>query len=501
MRMRKKQGFRAAAPLTRYSSSTLNTLRTYDDVLLLPGHSKHPPEQTSTRSWITRNVPIIVPAISAAMKTVTDDVMAIAMAKAGACGVIHYDMAPLVQAKKVARVRFEQQCYIKSPVPVYEDTRVADHLAERQQWVQEGKKGFDKQPVLNRQDEVVGLLTGTDLQYCKDTSVAIGKIMTPIEELVTAKPGTTAERAYKTTLDHKVSALLVIPRNRKHPGMFLFKDLERKFENNNAGYNVDSGGALIVGAAMGVGGSEFERAELLVKHGASFIVMDCSHAHTDAARAQLRRIKAKLDIDVVAGNVATREGGIFLAKAGADAVKVGVGPGSICTTRDVAGVGVPQLDAVIAVADAVRRFNIPVIADGGVSKLGHFGRALAKADTVMCGNVFAGTDEAAGGIIVVDGEEYREYSGMAAQSAMAGKAAGMRYRQSKKIVPEGEDGAVPSKGPVGPIVKQIAGAIQITLGLVGARNISELHRKARFIGITESGRRESTTHDIKVVRG
>ncbi len=492
--------FVAHGPNKRFGSLKITVARTMDDFLIKPAYSKYPPGETITSSWITKNVPILVPVLSAPMKTVTEDAMAIAMAKAGAAGVIHYDMTPEQQAKKVARVRFEQQCYIASPVPVYEHTTLAEYLAHKEEWAKKGNKSFDKQHVLNRDQEVVGFIAETDLQYCKDKSRKIGKLMRPLRKLVTAKPGTTQEEAYKIMQRERVSSLLVMGRNRKNPGMYLFKDLQRRFENDDAGYNVDRSGRLIVGAAVGVSDAEFERAKLLVAAGVTFLVIDCSHAHTDAARKQLRRFKRAFDVDVMVGNIATREAGIFLAKAGADGLKVGIGPGSICTTRDVAGVGVPQMDAVMDVVDGVRRFNIPVCADGGISKLGQFGKLLTYADSAMVGNYAAGTTEAAGGVIVIDGVEYRAYSGMAAPSVMRSEAGALRYRQSKKVVPEGADGGVPDKGPVGDIIKQIGGAIQLTLGLVGARTIADLHERARLVQITHAGAIESTTHNIVVAR-
>jgi IMP dehydrogenase len=467
---------------------------TFDDVLLLPQKSSVLPHEVDTESYFTREILLKLPLVSAAMDTVTESKMAIAMAQSGGIGVVHKNLSVEEQAAMVARVKRAESSMIAEPISITPDKAIGE---ARELMAQYGISGL---PVVDAQMRLVGILTKRDLLFQDDWKVPVAKVMTA-EGLVTAPEGTTLRRAREILRKHRVEKLPIVDRRHRLKGLITTKDILKRVENPNA--TLDGKRRLKVAAAVGVGRDALARAEALVGVEVDAIVIDTAHGHQDKVietARQLRRKYARLQI--VAGNVGTAEGALALAEAGADAVKVGVGPGSICTTRIVAGVGVPQLSAVMECAAALKTRRIPVVADGGVRYSGDAAKALAAgAGTVMMGNLLAGTDESPGEDVLLEGRRYKVYRGMGSLDAM-NKGSADRYFQEgqAKLVPEGIVGRVPYRGSVRDVLFQLDGGVRAAMGFCGAGTIPEFRRKAKFIKITGAGLRESHPHDVTITK-
>ncbi|WP_206936118.1 IMP dehydrogenase [Roseococcus thiosulfatophilus] len=470
----------------------------FDDVLLLPAYSTVLPSQADTRTRMTREIALNIPLISAAMDTVTEAPMAIAMAQRGGIGVIHKNLTPEDQAEQVRQVKRFESGMVVNPVMVHPDQTLAELLALK---AQHRISGFPVvEPGTNR---LVGIITNRDVRFATDPKQRVYELMTR-ERLVTAPPGVTAEQARTLLHSRRLEKLLVVDEQNRCVGLITVKDMD-KAEAHPAAVK-DALGRLRTAAATGVGEDGFKRAELLVGAEADVIIVDTAHGHSGGVLKTIERIKRLSNtVQVVAGNVATPEGALALIEAGADAVKIGIGPGSICTTRIVAGVGVPQLTAVLECAAAAKEQGVPAIADGGIRNSGDIAKAIAAgAECVMMGSLFAGTDEAPGEVFLYQGRSYKSYRGMGSLGAMA-RGSADRYFQAEvqdtlKLVPEGVEGQVGYKGPVGPVIHQLVGGLKAAMGYTGSATIQDLQKNARFRRITNAGLRESHVHDVSVTR-
>ena len=475
---------------------------TFDDVLLVPGSSNVLPGQVDTRTRLTRTVELGIPLISAAMDTVTEAGLAIAMAQAGGIGVIHKNLSIEEQAEQVRRVKKFESGMVVNPVTIAPDATLADALALMQRYRISGI------PVVENANakgagKLVGILTNRDVRFASDRHQPVHELMTK-DRLITVREGVGADEAKRLLHQHRIEKILVVDDAYRCVGLITVKDIEKAEAHPNA--CKDERGRLRVAAATGVGEDGLKRALKLVEAECDVVVVDSSHGHSKNVLDAIARIKkASNYTQVLAGNVATADGAKALIDAGADAVKVGIGPGSICTTRIVAGVGVPQLTAVMDAVDAARASGTPVIADGGIKYSGDLAKAIAAgASAGMVGSLLAGTEEAPGEVFLYQGRSYKGYRGMGSLGAMA-RGSADRYFQAEvqdnlKLVPEGVEGQVPYKGPVSQVVHQIIGGLRAAMGLVGANSIPELHKKARFVRITGSGLRESHVHDVVVTR-
>ena len=466
---------------------------TFDDVLLQPAKSSVMPRNTDISTRLTRSITLNVPLISAAMDTVTEAGLAIAMAREGGLGIIHRAMPAHQQALEVARVKKHESGVISDPLTVSPDEKLKDAVALM------AKHGVSSVAVISR-GRLVGLLTNRDLRFLKDLDRKVSTAMTT--KLVTARPGTTQEQAERLLQRHRIEKLPLVGRNGELKGLITVRDILNTREYPNA--CKDGAGRLRVGAAIGAGPDAVERAGELVKAGADVISLDSAHGHSANVINTLKAVKRRYGCEVIAGNVATYEGALDLIRAGADAIKVGIGPGSICTTRVISGVGVPQLTAVSAAVRAAARTKTTVIADGGIKFSGDITKAMAAgAGAVMLGTLLAGTEEAPGDIILYQGRSYKAYRGMGSVGAMEAGSKD-RYGQAgvekDKLVPEGIEGQVPYKGPVANIVHQLTGGLRAGLGYCGCRSLEELRRKARFVRISGAGLKESHVHDVKVTK-
>ena len=466
---------------------------TFDDVLLVPQYSEVLPKDADVRTLVTATIALNLPLLSSAMDTVTEARMAIAMAREGGLGVIHKSLSPERQAAEVLKVKRSESRFIASPVTVGPSQTVAE---VREMMAQHGIKGL---PVVES-GQLVGIITGRDLRFVTDGAAKVSSLMT--REVVTAPEGTTLEQAKKLLHQHRIEKLPIVGADGSLKGLITVRDIDKSRDYPNAAK--DGRGRLLAAAAVGVGPHELDRAAMLLEAECDLLVVDTAHGHSRGVLHMVQAIKAQWpDAQVAAGNVATAEAAEALFTAGADSVKVGIGPGSICTTRIVAGVGVPQLSAVLACAEVARRFGRPLIADGGIKYSGDAIKALAAgAHTVMIGSLFAGTDEAPGDVVLYQGRSYKVYRGMGSIGAMkeGGKE---RYFQSevheeRKLVPEGIEGRVPYKGPIAESLYQLAGGIRSGMGYVGAKDLAALHARARFVRITGAGLSESHTHDVDV---
>jgi IMP dehydrogenase len=475
---------------------------TFDDVLLEPGASEVMPTQVSTRARLTRDVPLNIPIISSAMDTVTEAQMAIAMAQHGGVGVLHRNLSIEDQAEQVRRVKRFESGMVVNPLTLSPDAT----LEEAWKIMDERKiSGF---PVVERRPgesigRLVGILTNRDMRFATDGKQKVSALMTK-ENLVTVRPHASREEITRLLHQHRIERLIVVDDQYRCIGLVTVKDIEKAQKFPSAAK--DAEGRLRVAAASTVGDKGFARAAALIDAGVDVLVIDTAHGHSAQVVAQVARIKkASNAAQVVAGNIATYDGAMALIDAGADAVKVGIGPGSICTTRIVAGVGVPQLTAVMEAARAARSAGATVIADGGIKYSGDIAKALAAgADCVMIGSLLAGTDEAPGETFLYQGRPYKSYRGMGSIGAMAAGSAD-RYFQAEvqeemKLVPEGIEGQTPYKGPAGPILHQLVGGVRAAMGYVGAPTIEELQKRARFVKITNAGLRESHVHDVQITR-
>ncbi|HEV7348895.1 IMP dehydrogenase [Telluribacter sp.] len=475
-------------------SKVLYEALTYDDVLLLPAYSEVLPRDTRTTTQLTRNIKLNIPLISAAMDTVTEFDLAIAMAQEGGIGIIHKNMSLEAQAEQVRKVKRSESGMILDPITLTEGATLNDAL----QIMREFKIGGI--PVVDKDNKLIGILTNRDLRFQRNLTRPVTEIMTK-ENLITASEGITLEEAETILQEYKIEKLPIVDENNHLTGLITYKDILKRKSHPNA--CKDQYGRLRVGAAVGVTPDLIKRVEALVKAGVDVISLDTAHGHSRGVLDAVKSIKEHFPkLDVIAGNVATGEGAKALADAGADAVKVGVGPGSICTTRIIAGIGVPQLSAVMAAAEALRGTEVPVIADGGIRFSGDVTKALAGgASTVMIGSMLAGTDEAPGEIVIYEGRKFKIYRGMGSIEAM-GEGSKDRYFQDaeddlKKLVPEGIVGRVPFKGSVSEIVYQMVGGLKAGMGYCGAPDIPTL-QNAKFVKITSAGVKESHPHDVMI---
>ncbi|MEM9169239.1 MAG: IMP dehydrogenase [Pseudomonadota bacterium] len=475
---------------------------TFDDVLLEPGASEVLPSQASTKARLTRAISLNIPVLSSAMDTVTEADMAIAMAQNGGVGVLHRNLSVSEQAEHVRRVKRYESGMVVNPLTLTPDAT----LAQAQAIMAEKKiSGF---PVVETPDEngvgrLVGILTNRDMRFADDPHQKVSELMTK-DDLVTVRPGASRDDVTRLLHRHRIERLIVVDEDYRCIGLITVKDIEKEQRHPNA--SKDAEGRLRVAAASTVGDAGFERAEALMAAGADLIVIDTAHGHSDQVIAQVARIKRQSnETQVIAGNIATYDAARALVDAGTDAVKVGIGPGSICTTRIVAGVGVPQLTAVMEAARAAKDANVPVIADGGVKYSGDMAKALAAgADCVMIGSLLAGTDEAPGEVFLYQGRPYKSYRGMGSIGAMARGSADRYFqadvKEQMKLVPEGIEGQTPYKGPAAPILHQLVGGVRAAMGYVGAATIADLQEKARFVRITNAGLKESHVHDVQITR-
>ena len=471
---------------------------TFDDVLLVPAESAVLPKDVDTRTRLTRNIELNIPIVSAAMDTVTEARMAIALAREGGIGIIHRNLSIEEQVAEVDKVKRSESGMIVEPVTLRPTDKVRDALAVMERYHISGV------PITDEEGRLVGILTNRDLRFEDDLDQPVANLMTK-ENLITAPVGTTLDEAREILHKYKIEKLPVVDEHGILKGLITVKDIQKRIQYPNA--TKDAQGRLRVGAAVGVGPDALERAAALVEEGVDVLVVDTAHGHSRAVIEMVRAIKSRWDVDVIAGNIATGEAARALIEAGADAVKVGVGPGSICTTRVVAGVGVPQITAIMDVARVARAYGVPVIADGGIQYSGDIAKAIAAgADSVMLGSLLAGVDESPGEVILYQGERFKEYRGMGSIGAMKARSYSKdRYFQQDvdsiaKLVPEGIEGRVPYKGPLANVVYQLVGGLRAAMGYCGARTIRELQEKARFIQMTNAGLRESHPHDVIITK-
>jgi IMP dehydrogenase len=486
---------------TEQISIGLSTALTFDDVLLVPRHSTVIPSEVDVSSWVTRNIRVNVPLLSAAMDTVTESRLAIAMAQQGGIGVIHKNLSPEEQASEVDRVKRSESGMIVNPITLSPENRIFEALELMKKYRISGV------PITQdggKEGRLVGILTNRDLRFETNLDRPIAEIMT-CDPLFTVPVGTTLEQAREFLHRHKVEKLLVVDDRFMLKGLITVKDIQKMVKYPQA--SKDSLGRLRVGAAIGVGRDAMQRAEALVAAHVDMLVLDTAHGHSRAVIQMARQLSARLDVELVAGNVSTAEGAEALVGAGVDGVKVGQGPGAACTTRVVAGVGVPQVTAVYECARVCAAAGVPLIADGGIRNSGDVAKAIAAgADTVMLGSALAGTDEAPGEVILVQGERFKEYRGMGSLGAMKARSFSKdRYFQGDvedvdKLVPEGIEGRVPYKGPVQAVVHQLIGGLRQSMGYCGAAGIEELKTNTRFVRITAAGLYESHPHDMTITK-
>jgi IMP dehydrogenase len=485
---------------------------TFDDVLLLPAHSDVVPADANTQTQLSRNIGLNIPIISAAMDTVTESRLAIAMAQQGGLGVIHRNLSIEQQADEVDKVKRSESGMIMDPITLSPDHKIADALELMRRYKISGV------PV-TKNKKLVGILTNRDLRFETRTDIPISKVMTK-ENLITVPVGTTLEEAEKILHEHRVEKLLVVDDNYNLKGLITVKDIQKKLKYPNAAK--DEHGRLRVAAAIGATGDFLERAQEMVRAKADALAIDTSHGHSSRVIEAIKAIKSQFpEVDLLAGNVATHEGACALVRAGVDAVKVGIGPGSICTTRIVTGAGVPQVTAIAEAARACRDAGVPVVADGGIKYSGDITKAIAAgASVVMIGSLFAGTDESPGETILYQGRSFKSYRGMGSLSAMA-LGSSERYAQAaddsspaamgdsdgdslanrlNKLVPEGIEGRVPYRGTLAAMVYQLVGGLRSGMTMCGTRSIAELQQKARFTRISGAGLRESHVHDVIITR-
>ena len=470
---------------------------TFDDVLLVPAHSTVLPNTANLSTQLTKEIRLNIPMLSAAMDTVTETKLAISLAQEGGIGFIHKNMTIERQADRVRKVKKFESGIVSEPVTVSPDLTLAA-LAEMVK-----KNGFAGYPVVDAENNLIGIITGRDTRFVKDLSKTVSQLMTKKEDLVTVKEGASRETILELMHQNRVEKVLVVDDAFKLKGMITVKDFQKAEQKPNA--CKDEFGRLRVGAAVGAGPGNEERIDALVKAGVDVLLIDSSHGHSEGVLQRVRETRAKYpNLPIVAGNVATAEGAIALADAGASAVKVGIGPGSICTTRIVTGVGVPQITAIADAAAALKDRGIPVIADGGIRFSGDIAKAIAAgASSVMVGSMFAGTEEAPGEIELYQGRAFKSYRGMGSLGAMA-KGSSDRYFQSDnaadKLVPEGIEGRIPYKGYLKEIIHQQMGGLRSCMGLTGCATIEELRTKAEFVRISGAGIKESHVHDVTITK-
>ncbi|MCQ4924131.1 IMP dehydrogenase [Tissierella carlieri] len=467
---------------------------TFDDVLLLPGKSEVLPKETNINTYLTKNIKLNIPLMSAGMDTVTESKMAIAMAREGGIGIIHKNMSIEQQALEVDKVKRSEHGVITDPFFLSPYHSVSDALELMERYHISGV------PITDEDGKLVGIITNRDIRFEKQTAKKIDDVMTK-ENLVTAKIDISMDEALEIMKQHKIEKLPLVDDNFMLSGLITIKDIEKSIQYPNSAK--DHTGRLLAGAAVGVTGDMMERVAALVKSKVDVIVVDTAHGHSKGVLEAVGKIKREYpNLQVIAGNVATAEATVDLIKAGADAVKVGIGPGSICTTRVVTGIGVPQITAVINCAKAAKEYGVPVIADGGIKYSGDITKAIAAgANVIMAGSLFAGTDESPGEEVLYEGRRYKEYRGMGSMGAMDSGSKDRYFQEdTKKYVPEGVEGRIHYRGPLGDVVYQLVGGLKSGMGYVGAKNIEELQDKARFIKITSASLIENHPHDIHITK-
>ena len=471
---------------------------TFDDVLLLPAHSTVLPKDVNLQTWLTREIKLNIPLISAAMDTVTESRLAISLAQEGGIGIIHKNMSSQEQASQVRLVKKFESGVIKDPITVNPNISIREVLAIMD------AKNISGVPVVEGED-LIGIVTNRDLRFETHLDSAVSSIMTPKERLITVKEGTRSEEVLKLLHEHRIEKVLVVNNKFQLRGLITVKDIQKAKEYPNA--CKDEQGRLRVGAAVGTGQGTDERVHALVEAGTDVIVVDTAHGHSQGVLDRVRWLKQTYpNVQVIGGNIATGAAAKDLIEAGADGVKVGIGPGSICTTRVIAGVGVPQVTAITNVAEAVKGTGVPVIADGGIRYSGDIAKAVAAGGySVMIGSMFAGTEEAPGEVELYQGRSYKTYRGMGSLGAMSmQQGSSDRYFQEArgpdKLVPEGIEGRVPYKGNLSAIVHQLIGGLRASMGYTGCHNIDEMRTKPEFVRITSAGARESHVHDVTITK-
>jgi IMP dehydrogenase len=472
---------------------------TFDDVLLVPAHSSVLPREVSLQTRLTRKITLHIPVASAAMDTGTEARLAIAIAQEGGIGIVHKNMSPTAQSGEVAKVKRYESGVVKDPITINPSMTVREVLDLT------SRHRISGLPVVNANGKVVGIVTNRDLRFETKLDQPIKNIMTPRERLVVVREGATREEALELMHKHRLERVLVVNKNFELRGLITVKDILKSSEHPNA--CKDPLGRLRVGAAVGVGEGTEERAEALIEAGADVIVVDTAHGHSRGVLERVKWIKRNYPkTQVIGGNIATAAAAKALADHGADAVKVGIGPGSICTTRIVAGIGVPQITAVADVAKALSRTDVPLIADGGIRYSGDIAKAIAAgAHLVMIGGLFAGTEESPGEIELYQGRSYKAYRGMGSLGAMQQGSADRYFQEvdeldTEKLVPEGVEGRVPSKGGLVPLIQQLMGGLRASMGYLGCATIDEVRRKAEFVEVTVAGIRESHVHDVQITK-
>ena len=470
---------------------------TFDDVLLVPAHSDVLPRDVSLQTRLTRTISLNIPLLSAAMDTVTEARLAIALAQEGGLGIVHKNMTPEVQALEVSRVKRFESGVVKDPVTVSPSMTVRDVLDITR------RHRISGLPVIETGGRVVGIVTNRDLRFETNLDQPVSNVMTPRERLVTVKEGAGRDEAMTLLHKHRLERVLVVNDAFELRGLITVKDIQKSSEHPNA--CKDSFGRLRVGAAVGVGAGTEERVSALAEAGVDVIVVDTAHGHSKGVLDRVKWVKMHFpDVQVIGGNIATAAAARALADHGADAVKVGIGPGSICTTRIVAGVGVPQITAIHNVAEALKNTGVPLIADGGIRYSGDIAKALAAgANVVMLGGLFAGTEEAPGEIELFQGRSYKSYRGMGSLGAMQKGSSDRYFQESEaadKFVPEGIEGRVPYKGSMLAVIHQLMGGVRSSMGYLGCASIADMHERAEFVEITSAGIRESHVHDVQITK-
>ena len=471
---------------------------TFDDVLLVPAYSEVLPRDVDLSTRLTRRIRLNLPLVSAAMDTVTEARLAITLAQEGGIGIVHKNMPPAEQAREVGRVKKYESGVIKDPITVRPDATIRDVIALTR------AKGISGLPVTSDGNQVVGIITHRDIRFEEQLDLPVSKVMTPKEKLVTVRENTPREEVLQILHRHRIEKVPVVDAEGRLRGMITVKDIQKARDFPRA--CKDEHGRLRVGAAVGTGADTADRVAQLVEAGVDVVIVDTSHGHSRGVIATVGRIrKAHPQLQLVAGNIVTAEAARALVDAGVDGVKVGIGPGSICTTRIVAGVGVPQITAIQSVAEALAKTDVPLIADGGIRYSGDVAKALgAGAHAVMLGSMFAGTDESPGELELYQGRSYKAYRGMGSLGAMQKGAADRYFQDSEmnvdKLVPEGVEGRVPYKGSVVWVIQQLVGGVRASMGYTGSATVEDLRTKARFVEITTAGMRESHVHDVQIVK-
>ena len=484
-----------------FDISSIPEALTFDDVLLRPAHSEVVPSQVDVRSRLTRSITLNMPIISSAMDTVTEARLAIAMAQAGGIGVIHRNLEPEEQAEEVRKVKRYESGMVVNPITIFPDETLADALALMRYHGISGVPVVERGPS-GKPAKLCGIVTNRDVRFADNPLQPVSELMT--KKLITVREGVQKDDARRLLHQHRIEKLLVVDEDHRCVGLITVKDIEKATLHPHA--CKDAEGRLRVAAASTVGDKGFERALMLIDAGVDCIIVDTAHGHSQMVLDQVMRIKRESNrVQLIAGNVATGEATRALIDAGADAIKVGIGPGSICTTRIVAGVGVPQLTAILEAAAAAREKDVPVIADGGIKFSGDLAKAIAAgADSVMVGSLLAGTEESPGEVFLYQGRSFKTYRGMGSVGAMARGSADRYFQQdikdTLKLVPEGIEGQVPYKGPVGAVLHQLTGGLRAAMGYCGAHTIPDLQAKAKFVRITGAGLRESHVHDVAITR-